>query len=72
MSLAGLGPESDCAGEDQQQLEMRDLSSHQRGTYFIVLGMYYCMFAFYCIVLFTFYCIVLYYCIVLLCRFCLY
>jgi hypothetical protein len=47
-------------------------NKHILGTYFIVLGMYYCMFAFYCIVLFTFHCIVLYYCIALLYRFCLY
>jgi hypothetical protein len=33
MSPAGLGPENDCAGEDQQQLKMTDPSSRQRGCY---------------------------------------
>jgi hypothetical protein len=33
MSPVGLGPENDCAGEDQQQLETTDPSSHQRGCY---------------------------------------
>jgi hypothetical protein len=31
MSPAGLGPENDCAGEDQQQLLTTDLHSCQRG-----------------------------------------
>jgi hypothetical protein len=30
MSPEGLGPENDCAGEDQQQLETADPSSRQR------------------------------------------
>jgi hypothetical protein len=33
MSPAGLGPETDCAGEDQQQLYTTDLSSGQRVCY---------------------------------------
>jgi hypothetical protein len=33
MSPAGLGPEIDCADEDQQQLYATDLSSRQRGCY---------------------------------------
>jgi hypothetical protein len=33
MSPAGLGPENDCAGEDQQQFQATDPSSHQRGCY---------------------------------------
>jgi hypothetical protein len=33
MSPAGLGPETDSAGEDQQQLYKADLSSFQRGCY---------------------------------------
>jgi hypothetical protein len=33
MSPTGLGLESDCAGEDQQQLYTKDLSSRQRGCY---------------------------------------
>jgi hypothetical protein len=32
-SPAGLGPENDCAGEDQQQLYMTDSSSRQTGCY---------------------------------------
>jgi hypothetical protein len=31
MSLAGLGPDNDCAGDGQQQLERTDPSSRQRG-----------------------------------------
>jgi hypothetical protein len=31
MSPTGLGPENDCAGEDQQQLKITDPSSRQRG-----------------------------------------
>jgi hypothetical protein len=31
MSLAGLGTEKSCAGEDQQQLYTTGMSSHQRG-----------------------------------------
>jgi hypothetical protein len=33
MSPAGLGPEKDCPGEDQQQLQTTDPSSCQRGFY---------------------------------------
>jgi hypothetical protein len=33
MSPAGLGPENDCAGEDQQELQTTDPSSRQRGCY---------------------------------------
>jgi hypothetical protein len=33
MSTAGLGPEVDCAGKDQQQLKMTDQSSRQRRCY---------------------------------------
>jgi hypothetical protein len=33
MSPAGLGPENDCAGEDQQQLLTTDPSSRQKGCY---------------------------------------
>jgi hypothetical protein len=33
MSLAGLGPGNDCAGECQQQLYTTDLSSRQRECY---------------------------------------
>jgi hypothetical protein len=33
MSPAGLGPENDCAGEDQQQLYTTDTPSRQRGCY---------------------------------------
>jgi hypothetical protein len=33
MSPAGLGPENDCAGEDQKQLQMADPSSRHRGCY---------------------------------------
>jgi hypothetical protein len=29
----GFGPEIECAGEDQQQLQMKDPSSRQRGCY---------------------------------------
>jgi hypothetical protein len=32
LSPAGLRPENDCAGEDQQQLHTTDLSSRQRGS----------------------------------------
>jgi hypothetical protein len=31
MSSAGLGPENDCAGEGQQQLQTTEPSSRQRG-----------------------------------------
>jgi hypothetical protein len=31
MSPAGLGPENDCAGEDQKQLQTTDPSSRQKG-----------------------------------------
>jgi hypothetical protein len=31
MSLAGLRPEKDCAGEAQQQLKTTDPTPHQRG-----------------------------------------
>jgi hypothetical protein len=31
LSPAGLGPENDCAGEDQQQLQTTDPPSRQRG-----------------------------------------
>jgi hypothetical protein len=30
-TAAELGPEKDCAGEDQQQLQTTDLTSRQRG-----------------------------------------
>jgi hypothetical protein len=33
MSPSGLLPENDCAGEDQQQFQMTDLSSRQRKCY---------------------------------------
>jgi hypothetical protein len=33
MSPVGLGPENDCAGEDQQQLQTTEPSSRQRGCY---------------------------------------
>jgi hypothetical protein len=33
MSPAGLGPTSDCAGENQQQFQTKDPSSRQRGCY---------------------------------------
>jgi hypothetical protein len=33
MSPAGLGPENECAGKDQQKLQMTDPSSRQRGSY---------------------------------------
>jgi hypothetical protein len=33
LSPAGLGPERDCAGEDQQQHKITDPSSRQRGRY---------------------------------------
>jgi hypothetical protein len=33
MSPAGFGPENDCTGEDQQQLQTTDPSSRQRGRY---------------------------------------
>jgi hypothetical protein len=33
MSPAGLGPVNACAGEDQQQLQMTDLSSRRTGCY---------------------------------------
>jgi hypothetical protein len=33
MSPAGPGPENDCAGEDQQQLQTIDPSSRQRECY---------------------------------------
>jgi hypothetical protein len=33
MSTAGLGPENNCADEDQQQLQATDTSSHQTGCY---------------------------------------
>jgi hypothetical protein len=33
MSSAGLGPENDCAGEAQQQLQATDLSSRQKRCY---------------------------------------
>jgi hypothetical protein len=33
MSPAGLRPKNDCAGDGQQQLQMTDLPSHQRGCY---------------------------------------
>jgi hypothetical protein len=33
MSLAELGPEDGCAGEDQQQLKTIDPTSRQRGCY---------------------------------------
>jgi hypothetical protein len=33
MCSAGLGPENDFAGEDQQQLQPTDVSSCQRGCY---------------------------------------
>jgi hypothetical protein len=32
-SPAGLGPNNECAGEGQQQLQMTDPSSHQSGCY---------------------------------------
>jgi hypothetical protein len=33
MSPLGLGPENDCPGEDQQQLQTTDPSSRQRECY---------------------------------------
>jgi hypothetical protein len=33
MSLAGLGPENDCVGEDQQHLQRADPSSRQKECY---------------------------------------
>jgi hypothetical protein len=33
MTPAGIGPQNDCAGEDQQQLQTTDQSSRQRGCY---------------------------------------
>jgi hypothetical protein len=33
MNPAGLGPENDCAGEGQQQLETTDPSSRERACY---------------------------------------
>jgi hypothetical protein len=33
VSPAGFGPENDCAGECQQQLQTTDPSSRQRGRY---------------------------------------
>jgi hypothetical protein len=33
MSLTGLGPENDCIGEGQQQLQTTDPSSRERGYY---------------------------------------
>jgi hypothetical protein len=33
----GLGPENDCAGEGQQQLQMTDPSSRQRGCYMWII-----------------------------------
>jgi hypothetical protein len=33
LSLEGLRTERDCAGEDQQQQQITDLSSRQRGRY---------------------------------------
>jgi hypothetical protein len=33
ISLVGLGPENDCPGEGQQQLQTADASSRQRGCY---------------------------------------
>jgi hypothetical protein len=32
-SPEGFGPENDCAGEGQQELQTTDPSSHQRGCY---------------------------------------
>jgi hypothetical protein len=37
MSSAGLGPENDCAGEDQQQLQTTDPSSLDRGCYIRII-----------------------------------
>jgi hypothetical protein len=33
MSPAGLGPENECAGKSQQQLQTTNPFSHQRGCY---------------------------------------
>jgi hypothetical protein len=33
MSLVGLGPENDCVGEDQQQMQTTDPTCRQRGRY---------------------------------------
>jgi hypothetical protein len=37
MSSAGLGPENDCAGDDQKQLQATHSSSRQRGYYILTI-----------------------------------